>query len=217
MEVKAHMLGKSVRAYLMRVSGDGETIYAGYLSEMGDTLKALQGYVGRGKVEMQRLAGELEGFAVVYGSAGRKSASRQNRLLMYDGMVFESFGGNILCARYGGGAFASVSEGDIPAIEGHLKPVYDFPGRINRAGALPKWRGLDIGKCRARYPKGTKLRLTGDLDDPFCPKKKGDACVVDYVDDAGNIHVFWEPGGTLALIIGVDSFEEMDKTGECQG
>ncbi len=74
-----------------------------------------------------------------------------------------------------------------------------------------------LEEWRARCPKGTRLRLTGDLDDPFSPKKKGETCVVEYIDDAGNIHAFWESGGSLALIIGLDSFETADKTGESYG
>ena len=66
-----------------------------------------------------------------------------------------------------------------------------------------------IEQYREHYPKGTVLRLTADLDDPYRPKKAGDVCVVDYIDDAGKIHVRWESGGTLSLIIGVDSFEKV--------
>lgn len=81
--------------------------------------------------------------------------------------------------------------------------------------ACPEWHGsLDIDEWRARCPKGTRLRLTKDLDDPSGLKKGGDVCVVDYVDDAGNIHVLWESGGSQPFFIGVDSFEEVDKMEE---
>lgn len=66
-----------------------------------------------------------------------------------------------------------------------------------------------IEQYREQYPKGAVLRLTGDLDDPYRPKKAGEVCVVDYIDDGGNIHVRWKSGGTLSLIIGVDSFEKV--------
>ena len=60
---------------------------------------------------------------------------------------------------------------------------------------------------RTRYPYGTKLRLTADLEDPYSPKKAGDLFVVDHVDDAGQIHGSWVSGGSIALIPEVDSFE----------
>lgn len=66
-----------------------------------------------------------------------------------------------------------------------------------------------IEQYREQYPKGTVLRLTGDLEDPYSPKKAGDTCVVEFIDDAGNIHVHWESGGSIALIIGVDCFEKL--------
>ena len=59
----------------------------------------------------------------------------------------------------------------------------------------------------ARYPKGTKLRLTEDIDDPYTPKKVGDIFIVDTIDDALQIHGKWVSGGSMALIIERDKFE----------
>lgn len=67
----------------------------------------------------------------------------------------------------------------------------------------------EIQKLREKYPKGTKLRLIS-MDDSQAPPK-GTVGVVNYIDDAGNIHMNWEDGSSLALISGVDSFEIIKK------
>ena len=59
----------------------------------------------------------------------------------------------------------------------------------------------------ARYPKGTKLQLLEDIDDPYTPKKKGDIFIVDTIDDALQIHGRWVSGCSMALIIERDKFE----------
>ena len=67
---------------------------------------------------------------------------------------------------------------------------------------------------RERYPAGTKIRLN-HMDDPYAPIPDGTIGEVQYVDDAGNIHMAWENGRTLSLIEGADSFtiiKEAEKT-----
>lgn len=61
-----------------------------------------------------------------------------------------------------------------------------------------------------RYPKGSKLRLTEPIDDPYSPKEVGDIFTVSYIDDALQIHGSWVSGGSIALIIGKDSFEVIE-------
>lgn len=58
---------------------------------------------------------------------------------------------------------------------------------------------------RERYPAGTRIRLN-HMDDPYAPVPDGAVGEVQYVDDAGNIHMIWQNGRTLSLIEGVDDF-----------
>lgn len=60
---------------------------------------------------------------------------------------------------------------------------------------------------RREYPRGTKLRLTADMPDPYTPKLAGDIFTVSFVDDIGQIHGSFASGGSIALIPSVDSFE----------
>ena len=60
---------------------------------------------------------------------------------------------------------------------------------------------------RQQYPKGTRLQLIS-MDDPH-GVPEGMVGEVHFIDDAGQIHMKWETGSTLALIPGVDSFRRI--------
>ena len=62
-----------------------------------------------------------------------------------------------------------------------------------------------IEEIRGIFTKGTRVKLL-EMDDPQAPPV-GSWGTVTFVDDAGNIHVKWDEGGSLALIYGVDKCE----------
>jgi len=63
----------------------------------------------------------------------------------------------------------------------------------------------ELESLRAKYPKGTKIRLI-HMNDPQ-PVPSGTIGEVALIDDAGNIHMNWQNGRSLAIIEGVDDFE----------
>ena len=63
----------------------------------------------------------------------------------------------------------------------------------------------ELEMLRAKYPKGTKIRLIR-MDDPQ-PVPSGTIGEVALIDDAGNIHMIWQNGRSLAIIEGIDDFE----------
>lgn len=63
-----------------------------------------------------------------------------------------------------------------------------------------------LAELRNKYPNGTKIKLLKTMDD-IQPIKSGEIGKVDFVDDAGSIHMIWDNGSTLALIEDVDSFK----------
>lgn len=67
-----------------------------------------------------------------------------------------------------------------------------------------------LRELRDMYPNGTKIRLLKTMDD-MQPIEAGSCGEVDYVDDAGSIHMNWENGRTLALVDEVDKFEIISK------
>ena len=61
-------------------------------------------------------------------------------------------------------------------------------------------------ELRGMYPKGTRIELIR-MEDPWSSLKPGDIGTVTMVDDAGQIHMKWDNGSSLALIPGEDQFK----------
>ena len=71
----------------------------------------------------------------------------------------------------------------------------------------------DLEKLRKEYPKGTVLELTEDMQSDDKPEKdmiKALQGKVDYIDDAGQLHMHWSNGRSLALIPEVDKFRKVE-------
>ena len=65
---------------------------------------------------------------------------------------------------------------------------------------------------RKRYRPGTVVELTSAMEDPYHPLPAGLRGEVRGVDDAGQIMMSWNGGGSLSLIPGVDSFRVVEET-----
>ncbi len=66
---------------------------------------------------------------------------------------------------------------------------------------------MDVEKLREQYPEGTVLELKHmEGENPF-RMYNGLLGEVTHIDDAGQIHVHWDNGSSLALNPEVDSFE----------
>ena len=63
----------------------------------------------------------------------------------------------------------------------------------------------ELKALRERYPAGTRIRLN-HMDDPYARIPPGTTDSVDYIDDAGNVHMKWDNGRMLSLIPGEDDF-----------
>lgn len=57
---------------------------------------------------------------------------------------------------------------------------------------------------RNMYPPGCRVVLENMEEDPYVKLNPGDLGTVDFVDDAGQIHVSWDRGHSLAMVFGVD-------------
>ena len=68
---------------------------------------------------------------------------------------------------------------------------------------------LKIEAIKKKYPAGTRVRLESMRGEKQMPE--GLEGVVEFVDDAGQLHCAWQNGSSLALIIGEDSFSVIGK------
>ena len=57
---------------------------------------------------------------------------------------------------------------------------------------------------RNMYPPGCRVELEDMEADPYVKLSPGDLGTVQFVDDAGQIHVSWDCGYSLAMVFGVD-------------
>lgn len=70
---------------------------------------------------------------------------------------------------------------------------------------------IELAMLRQKYPAGTTVQLIS-MDDVQAPPV-GTIGKVQFVDDAGGIHVKWQNGSSLAVIPGVDSVAILNHPG----
>ena len=69
-------------------------------------------------------------------------------------------------------------------------------------------RTREAPRIKEEYPVGTRI-LLDHMNDPLAPVPAGTRGTVRFVDGAGQIHMSWDNGRSLALIIGEDSFRKL--------
>lgn len=67
-----------------------------------------------------------------------------------------------------------------------------------------------VAYLKNKYTPGTKIKLIEMNNDPD-PIEPGTIGKVDFVDDAGHIHMKWDNGRSLALIPNVDKFSIIEE------
>lgn len=65
----------------------------------------------------------------------------------------------------------------------------------------------EIAQTRLNFPPDTRIELVHMEDNWAVPS--GTRGTVDYVDDAGQIHMKWDNGRTLAIVPQVDKFRKL--------
>ena len=75
--------------------------------------------------------------------------------------------------------------------------------------------GSIFGKSKSQKDKGKRVRLI-EMKDTY-PVPEGTLGTIDHIDDAGQIHVKWDNGSSLALIPNLDEYEIMAYGGQLKG
>ncbi|MBE6034073.1 MAG: DUF4314 domain-containing protein [Clostridiales bacterium] len=73
-----------------------------------------------------------------------------------------------------------------------------------------------IEKIKEQYPVGTRLELISDMEDSYAPVLAGTQGEVVSVDDIGTLHMQWDNGRSLGVVIGEDSFKVISRPQEEQ-
>lgn len=70
----------------------------------------------------------------------------------------------------------------------------------------------EVAMIRERFPIGSRVIITGYMDDPrpILPGTKG---TVRIVDDMGTVHCNFDNGRRLGLLPGIDSFARLNDEG----
>ena len=71
-----------------------------------------------------------------------------------------------------------------------------------------------VNRIKERYPIGTVIELTADMDDSYHPIKQGMRGEVINIDDIGTLHMKWQNGSGLGVVVGEDSFKVISKPEE---
>ena len=67
-----------------------------------------------------------------------------------------------------------------------------------------------VTMLRQRYPAGMRVELVS-MNDPYTRLRPGDRGEVEFVDDAGGVHIAWDNGEGLAAIWGKDSIRKVEE------
>ena len=71
-----------------------------------------------------------------------------------------------------------------------------------------------VNRIKERYPIGTVIELTADMEDNYNPIPKGMQGEVIGIDDIGTLHMKWQNGSGLGVVVGEDSFKVISKPEE---
>lgn len=108
--------------YSLRVSSTRKKPCRGYITEVDNTLKALQENVG-GRIGVVTL---FDGVVLIFCEDGEELRYPLNRIWVSEvGEQIDYFSGNILAVRVDGDEFISIQEEDISKIDDLLPPYFD--------------------------------------------------------------------------------------------
>jgi len=71
----------------------------------------------------------------------------------------------------------------------------------------------EVERIKEQYPVGTRIELI-HMDDSYAPVEPRIQGTIDFIDDAGTLHMKWDNGRTLGIVPGEDHFKVISKPTE---
>ena len=90
--------------------------------------------------------------------------------------------------------YYSPADADIALVKSMTKPFESIPSKQT------------VEAIRLAYPAGTRIQLTEAMQDKYNPIMAGEKATVTEIDDIGTMHVNWDNGSGLGIVLGADKF-----------
>lgn len=216
---------KMLKVYAIRTDRKSGQSFRGTVEEVADESEVLQRFVNYDEDDGTIAVASLsEDIIIIHEDMGKYKEFPPTRFWVDDsGRVLDVLVGNLLLCRANEetGELADIQSEDIFTIQKYLLPAFQIPnGRyvvMPHENWLPEYQEGCVEKMSNRkkasiyelmYPRGTKLRLTKPIQDPYTPKQVGDIFTSSgVVDDEFQLSGSWESGGSMSLRLTDDSFE----------
>ena len=65
-----------------------------------------------------------------------------------------------------------------------------------------------VERIKERYPEGQRVELVS-IDDPYTKLQPGTQGTVSNVDSIGTVHISWDCGSQLGIVIGEDEIRKI--------
>lgn len=85
----------------------------------------------------------------------------------------------------------------------------DIISILDKQSNAKEYAQEEIKDIKKKYIAGTKIKLIKMYDLQEVPV--GTKGIIEFIDDIGTLHIKWENGSTLGLVVGVDEFEIIEE------
>ena len=91
-----------------------------------------------------------------------------------------------------------------------LVEIIDLIYTFEKYSTAKEYSERDIRFIKKKYSEGTRIELI-KMYDYLKPVPTGTKGTIDKVDDLGTVHMKWDNGSNMPLIVGVDEFEIIER------
>lgn len=88
----------------------------------------------------------------------------------------------------------------------NLEELEELIAVLQKQSKVKNFTEEELMKIKQEYSKGTNIELI-KMYDYINPVPAGTKGIIDFVDNIGTVHVNWENGSSLGLVIGIDEFK----------